>query len=179
MCVCVCVCLVAVDFVFFFRALFLFFWDSHVWRVAFPSLCVSPLLSLSLLVFPFVSLSLVLLCVCLCIYGSTVSCVYVCVCSVNAVRRGPHLLLTGADDCTARVWDLRQRQAAQTLQHTYQVLSASFGDSSDVCFTGGLDNVIQVHGSKREADTGGEWRGFERNRGVHTASTTRERRASF
>jgi WD40 repeat protein len=136
----------------------------------FP-LCVSLLFSLSL--------SLSYSCACVCVSMGLLCRVCTCVCSVNAVRRGPHLLLTGADDCTARVWDLRQRQAAQTLQHTYQVLSASFGDSSDVCFTGGLDNVIQVHGSKREADTGGEWRGFERNRGVHTASTTRERRASF
>lgn len=36
-------------------------------------------------------------------------------------RRGPQYIVSGADDCTVKLWDTRKRGCAQTFQNIYQV----------------------------------------------------------
>ncbi|KAJ3695798.1 hypothetical protein LUZ60_001175 [Juncus effusus] len=59
-------------------------------------------------------------------------------------RRGPPLVVSGSDDGTAKLWDLRQRGAIQTFPDKYQITAVSFSDQADKIFTGGLDNDVKV-----------------------------------
>jgi len=63
--------------------------------------------------------------------------------SVCAARRGEPLAVTGSDDCTALIWDLRCRNYVQKLTCDYQVTSVAFSDDSTQLFTGGIDNHIK------------------------------------
>ncbi|KAL4567710.1 hypothetical protein LXL04_023302 [Taraxacum kok-saghyz] len=59
-------------------------------------------------------------------------------------RRGPPLVVSGSDDGTAKLWDLRQRGAIQTFPDKYQITAVGFSDASDKIFTGGIDNDIKI-----------------------------------
>ena len=37
------------------------------------------------------------------------------------LRRGPPLVVSGGDDCEAKLWDLRQKRSVKTLGEKYQV----------------------------------------------------------
>jgi len=63
--------------------------------------------------------------------------------SICAARRGEPMAVTGSDDCTALLWDLRVRNAVQTITTDYQVTSVAFSDDSTKLFTGGIDNVVK------------------------------------
>lgn len=59
-------------------------------------------------------------------------------------RRGPPLFVSGSDDGTAKLWDLRAaRHCVVTFPHKYQVTSVCFSDQSDQVFTGSLDNEVK------------------------------------
>lgn len=59
-------------------------------------------------------------------------------------RRGPPLVVSGSDDGTAKLWDMRQRGAIQTFPDKYQITAVSFSDASDKIYTGGIDNDVKV-----------------------------------
>lgn len=59
-------------------------------------------------------------------------------------RRGPPLVVSGADDGTAKLWDMRQRASLQTFPDKYQVTAVAFSDAADKIYTGGIDNVVKV-----------------------------------
>ncbi|KAB5512740.1 hypothetical protein OIU85_003116 [Salix viminalis] len=59
-------------------------------------------------------------------------------------RRGPPLVVSGSDDGTSKLWDLRQKGAIQTFPDKYQITAVSFSDASDKIFTGGIDNDVKV-----------------------------------
>ncbi|XP_068707210.1 U5 small nuclear ribonucleoprotein 40 kDa protein-like [Montipora capricornis] len=59
-------------------------------------------------------------------------------------RRGPQYIVSGADDCTVKLWDTRKRGCTQTFQNIYQVTAVSFNDTSDQIISGGIDNEIKV-----------------------------------
>uniref|UniRef100_A0ACD5UHW8 Uncharacterized protein n=1 Tax=Avena sativa TaxID=4498 RepID=A0ACD5UHW8_AVESA len=58
-------------------------------------------------------------------------------------RKWPPLVVSGSDDGTAKLWDLRQRGAIQTLPDKYQITAVSFSEAADKVFTGGLDNDVK------------------------------------
>ncbi|XP_032900883.1 U5 small nuclear ribonucleoprotein 40 kDa protein [Amblyraja radiata] len=64
--------------------------------------------------------------------------------SCYPARRGPQLVCTGSDDGTVKLWDIRKKAAIHTFQNTYQVLAATFNDTSDQIISGGIDNDIKV-----------------------------------
>jgi Prp8 binding protein len=64
--------------------------------------------------------------------------------SCAASRRGVQLVATGSDDGTIKLWDIRQKNATQTLNNTYQITTVVFSDTGDQLFSGGIDNEIKV-----------------------------------
>nr|XP_043628243.1 U5 small nuclear ribonucleoprotein 40 kDa protein [Erigeron canadensis] len=73
--------------------------------------------------------------------------------SCSPSRRGPPLVVSGSDDGTAKLWDLRQRGAIQTFPDKYQVTAVAFSDASDKIYSGGIDNVVKVWDIRRNEVT--------------------------
>ena len=66
---------------------------------------------------------------------------------VNAVgecKKGAPLVVSGSDDCQVRVWDIRRRGAAVSLNSTYQVTAVTFGEQQETVISGGIDNDIKI-----------------------------------
>eukprot|EP00919_Chromeraceae_sp_WS-2016_P075519 GHVR01178648.1.p1 GENE.GHVR01178648.1~~GHVR01178648.1.p1 ORF type:complete len:350 (-),score=70.42 GHVR01178648.1:155-1177(-) len=63
-----------------------------------------------------------------------------CGCSL----RSPPVLVSGSDDGTAKVWDLRTRRCATTFEYSYQLLSVVVDDSQQRILAGCLDDTIRV-----------------------------------
>jgi len=74
--------------------------------------------------------------------------------SCSPSRRGPPLLVSGADDGTTKVWDLRSRRCVKTFEHQYQILAVSFDDVSERIFAGSIDNCIRVYNLRKGAEEG-------------------------
>uniref|UniRef100_A0A0D6R802 Uncharacterized protein n=1 Tax=Araucaria cunninghamii TaxID=56994 RepID=A0A0D6R802_ARACU len=68
-------------------------------------------------------------------------------------RRGPPLVVSGSDDGTAKLWDLRHRGAIQTFPDRFQTTAVGFSDSADKIYTGGIDNEIKVWDLRRNEVT--------------------------
>ncbi|CAA2999748.1 U5 small nuclear ribonucleo 40 kDa [Olea europaea subsp. europaea] len=64
-------------------------------------------------------------------------------------RRGPPLIVSGSDDGTAKLWDMRQRGSIQNFPDKYQITAVSFSDASDKIYTGGIDNDVKVWDIRR------------------------------
>ncbi|KAF8819855.1 U5 snRNP-specific protein [Cardiosporidium cionae] len=85
---------------------------------------------------------------CLVCAGGHVSLVNSC----NCARRGPPLLVSGSDDGTTKVWDLRTRKCSKTYESQYQVLSVTFDDNASRIFSGSLDNTIRAYDLRMDSE---------------------------
>lgn len=65
-------------------------------------------------------------------------------------RRGPPLVVSGSDDGSSKLWDLRTKGSVQTLPDDYQVTAVAFSDASDKVYTGGIDNIVKVWDLRKE-----------------------------
>jgi Prp8 binding protein len=63
---------------------------------------------------------------------------------VNSLFPARHrpLLVTGSDDCTAKVWDVRMKGSLTTIRNDYQITAVTFGESAEQIFYGGIDCSI-------------------------------------
>ncbi|EFA09115.1 U5 small nuclear ribonucleoprotein 40 kDa protein [Tribolium castaneum] len=64
--------------------------------------------------------------------------------SVQGARRGPQMLVSGSDDTTIKLWDIRKKQSVTTFNSNYQVTAVEFNDTAEQIFSGGIDNDIKV-----------------------------------
>merc|ERR1719446_952504 len=69
--------------------------------------------------------------------------------SLAVARRGPPMLVSGGDDGTVKIWDLRVRRCVHTFEHNYQVLSVAFDGSGEGCFAGTLDDSVLMFDLKQ------------------------------
>lgn len=65
--------------------------------------------------------------------------------SVAVSQRGEPVAVTGSDDCTALVWDLRSRHPVQTFENEYQIVSVAISEDGQRVFTGGIDEEVKVY----------------------------------
>lgn len=73
--------------------------------------------------------------------------------SMQCTRRGVPYLVSGGDDGTTKLWDLRVRRCVHTFEHQYQILAVSFDDTSERIFSGSLDNTVLIYDMRmRDAD---------------------------
>ena len=63
-------------------------------------------------------------------------------CGMN--RIGSPLGVSGADDGTVKVWDMRERSCVGTFEHSYQILSVDTSESGDRIFAGTIDDSVLV-----------------------------------
>eukprot|EP00918_Siedleckia_nematoides_P061244 GHVU01133677.1.p1 GENE.GHVU01133677.1~~GHVU01133677.1.p1 ORF type:complete len:323 (+),score=28.30 GHVU01133677.1:2774-3742(+) len=74
--------------------------------------------------------------------------------SCNCNRRGPKMLVSGGDDGTTKIWDLRVKRCVKTIEHQYQILSVCFDDTGERVFSGSLDNSVRIFDVRRDAEGG-------------------------
>ena len=70
--------------------------------------------------------------------------------SVQAPKRGEQIFVTTSDDCTVRMFDERVKQAVEKIKLNYQSTTATFSDTNEYIFYGGVDNQIKAWNVKSE-----------------------------
>lgn len=60
------------------------------------------------------------------------------------LRRGPPLFVSGSDDRSVCLWDMRTRRAVRKLSERFQVTAVAFSDGGDQVFSAGIENVVHA-----------------------------------
>ena len=63
--------------------------------------------------------------------------------SCSVAVDAPDLFSSGSDDCSAMIWDTRDKLPIQTIWHDYQVTSVCMDREGGHLYTGGIDNIIR------------------------------------
>ena len=53
------------------------------------------------------------------------------------------MLASGSNDCTLKLWDIRERKYSASFKVGYQVTSVAFNKGNQIIFFGGIDNTIR------------------------------------
>ncbi len=62
-------------------------------------------------------------------------------CAVSSAS--PQVFVSGSDDCTASLWDIRNKKSTGSMFHDYQVCSTALADDGYTVYTAGVDGVIR------------------------------------
>jgi Prp8 binding protein len=63
--------------------------------------------------------------------------------SCSIARDKNVLFASASDDCTAIVWDKRNKASIATFYQDYPILSVCLSHDGNAMFTGGIDNIIR------------------------------------
>jgi len=66
-------------------------------------------------------------------------------------NRGSHLLVTGSDDNTVKLFDIRIKHSQATFDAEYSVCAVTFNSDNNQIFSAGIDNVIKVWDLRRQS----------------------------
>ncbi|CAD7923253.1 unnamed protein product [Amoebophrya sp. A120] len=72
--------------------------------------------------------------------------------SMQRSRRGDPMLVSGGDDGSTKLWDLRIRKCVHSFDHQYQILGVCFDDTAEKIFAASLDDTIRVFDVRSRAD---------------------------
>lgn len=53
-------------------------------------------------------------------------------------------MVSGSDDSSVKLWDIRQKRAVKTFENNYQVTAVCFSSDNSQVIAGGLDGDIKV-----------------------------------
>lgn len=68
---------------------------------------------------------------------------------------------SAGDDGAVKIWDARQRRAAQTISHSFPLTALTFGPTGGSVIAGGIDNVIRVYDLRKDGEVNLELRGHD------------------
>ena len=68
-------------------------------------------------------------------------------CSIN--KFGSPVGVSGADDGTVKIWDMRDRVCSGTFEHSYQILSVDCSENGDRVFAGTIDDSVLILDSRK------------------------------
>ncbi|KAJ3093125.1 hypothetical protein HK102_007964 [Quaeritorhiza haematococci] len=66
------------------------------------------------------------------------------VCIISPSRRGTELLASVSDDSTVKIWDTRQKHAAETFTEKFPLCAVCWSEDGGIVFAGGIDNEIKA-----------------------------------
>jgi Prp8 binding protein len=71
--------------------------------------------------------------------------------SIHPARRGPALVVSGSDDGTILVHDLRSKEPTIrfTNSNNYQVTAVTFNDTAEQVISAGIDNTLKIWDLRR------------------------------
>ena len=75
-------------------------------------------------------------------HASIVNC-----CGVN--KFGSPVGVSGSDDGTVKLWDMRERNCVGTFEHSYQILSVDCSENGDRIFAGTIDDSVLMLDSRK------------------------------
>ncbi|KAK9477492.1 WD40-repeat-containing domain protein [Lipomyces japonicus] len=71
--------------------------------------------------------------------------------TIDRVRRGNELLVSGSDDGTIGLWDPRVKLAIDYMQTDFPILAVAFGELGSQIFSAGIDHQIKVWDVRQRA----------------------------
>jgi len=63
--------------------------------------------------------------------------------SIANARTVADLLVSGSDDTSALLWDIRSKKSVAAMKHPYQVTAVAMHSDAEAVYTGGIDNIIR------------------------------------
>ena len=69
---------------------------------------------------------------------------FVNACCPTRKSAGTTMVVSGSDDGTTRVWDLRAKTCVKEFENKFQITSVAFSDDGESVFAGGLDETIKA-----------------------------------
>jgi Prp8 binding protein len=67
-------------------------------------------------------------------------------------RRDTSIVASGADDKSARLWDMRVRYTQRTIVHPFPVTAVALTTNASTLYTGCLDGRIRVYDLRRPGE---------------------------
>jgi Prp8 binding protein len=65
--------------------------------------------------------------------------------------KGDQMLISGSDDGSAKLWDVRKKNSVQTYDHKFQVTAVAYSLNGEHIYTGSLDSKIRVWDIRKNA----------------------------
>jgi Prp8 binding protein len=72
-------------------------------------------------------------------------------CAASGGPVAAELLASVSDDCSAKLWDTRQRASALSVAHRYPLTAVAFANAGHSLLLSGVDGVIRMHDLRKEA----------------------------